>query len=119
MSREVMATSPNGRLSLAVIPALLAIAAILVAAPAEPAPAPTPEQIIAARQASFDLSVMAMAEMKLAVKDGLGVKKQFYAASTIARWAKVLPTMFPAGTGQGSTSVESSALSDVWTDRAG
>jgi cytochrome c556 len=101
------------------VAAILGVAGTSDAAPVTPVSTLSPEQIIAARQASFDMSVMAMAEMKMAVKDGLDVKKQFYPAKTVARWARVLPTMFPAGTGQGATSVETHALADVWTDRAG
>jgi cytochrome c556 len=79
----------------------------------------TPEQTIAARQASLDMSVMTMAEMKSAVASGSDVKKQFYPAKTLARWARVLPTMFPQGTEQGATPTETHALPNVWTDRAG
>jgi cytochrome c556 len=103
--------------------AVLVAAAIALFIESDAAPAPsrvlTPEQIIAARQASLDLSVMDMAEMKTAVTDGLDVKKQFYPARTLARWARALPSMFPEGTGQGATSVETHALANVWTDRAG
>lgn len=97
------------------------VAGVLLAIESDAAPAPvlTPEQVIAARQASLDMSVMTMAQMKSAVTNGLDVKKQFYAAKTLARWARALPTMFPAGTGQGATSAETSALAKVWTDRAG
>ncbi len=79
----------------------------------------TPEQVIAARQASLDMSVMTMAEMKSAVAAGTDVKKQFYPAKTLARWARVLPTLFPEGTGQGTTPLETHALPAVWSDRAG
>jgi cytochrome c556 len=82
-------------------------------------PTLTPEQVIAARQASLDMSVMTKAEMELAVKEGLDIKKQFYPAKTLARWARTLPTMFPPGTGQGATTVETHALPTIWTDRAG
>jgi cytochrome c556 len=79
----------------------------------------TAEQIIAARQASFDMSVMTMTELKIAVRDGTDVKKQFYPATTLTRWAKVLPTLFPAGTGAGETALDTHAKTEIWTDRAG
>ena len=82
-------------------------------------PTLTPEQVIAARQASLDLSTITMAEMKQAMNNGLDVKKQFYPAKTLARWAKALPAMFPPGTGQGATALETQTLPTVWTDRAG
>src|SRR5579862_4845218 len=83
---------------------------------AAPGQAPTPEQIIAARQAGYDMSVGVINEMKLAVAAGQDVKKQFYVARGLERWTKVLPTLFPAGTEPGATSVETHALPVVWTD---
>jgi cytochrome c556 len=84
-----------------------------------PAQSVTPEQVIAARQASLDMSVMTMAEMKSAVAAGTDVKKQFYPAKTLARWARVLPTLFPEGTELGATPLETHALPVVWSDRTG
>ena len=94
-------------------------AAIGMSLAAEPsAPSPTAEQIIAARQASYDLSVMAMAEMQQALKDGTDIKKQAYAANSVARWAKVLPTLFPAGTEKGATPLPTKARPEIWSNRA-
>jgi cytochrome c556 len=99
--------------------ALAAVALLSMGAgPAAPAGL-TPAQIIAARQASYDMSVATINEMKLAVAAGQDVKKQFYPAKALVRWSTVLPTMFPVGTEPGSTSVETHALPVVWTDRAG
>jgi len=92
------------------------LAAMAVAAPAS-SPTVTAEQIIAARQASLDMSVMTMAEMKSAVASGADIKKQFYPAKTLARWARVLPTLFPSGTEEGATPAETHALPSVWSDR--
>ncbi len=86
---------------------------------AAPSASLTPAQIIAARQASYDMSVATINEMKLAVAAGQDVKKQFYPARALVRWSTVLPTMFPAGTEPGATSVETHALPAVWSDRAG
>src|SRR5215469_3432247 len=97
---------------------VLAVSGLATAASAPPQ-AVTPEQIIAARQASFDMSVMTMAEMKTAAASGSDVKKQFYPAKTISRWAHVLPTLFPQGTEEGATPAETHALPSVWNDRAG
>jgi cytochrome c556 len=76
------------------------------------------DQIVQARQASYDMSVMAMAEMRLAVKDGLPVKKQAYPANALGKWARVLPTLFPPGTGPGAVSVPTHARPEIWSDRA-
>src|SRR5690242_165360 len=92
----------------------LTLAISMAAAPAPQSP--TPEEIIAARQASLDLSVMAMAEMRRAVKDSADVKKQAYPANSLLRWAKVLPTLFPAGTEKGAASLPTKARSEIWTD---
>ena len=67
-----------------------------VAAPAPPAP--TPQQIVAARQAAFHLSGAAMGNMKAAIDQGRDVSSQAYAARGVARWARALPTMFPDST---------------------
>src|SRR5579859_7570733 len=97
-----------------------ALAAMIgVSLAAEPSPsALSAEQIIAARQASLDLSVMAMAEMQQAVKAGTDVKKQAYPATALTHWAKVLPTLFPAGTGKDATALPTKARPEIWSDRA-
>jgi cytochrome c556 len=97
-----------------------AVAAAGIAA-AETAASPVAlpaDQIVQARQASLDMSVMAMAEMRLAVKNGMPVKKQAYPANALGRWARALPTLFPAGTGPGAISVPTHARPEIWTDRA-
>jgi cytochrome c556 len=107
---------------LAAAGALTVAAAGALATAAGPTPQTgslSPEQVIAARQASFDMSVMTMSEMKIAVRDSTDVTKQFYPATTLARWAKVLPTLFPAGTGSGATALDTHARPEIWTDRAG
>jgi cytochrome c556 len=57
--------------------------------------APTPQQIVAARQAAFHMSGAAMGQMKGAIDRGADPKTQAYAAAGVARWAKALPSMFP------------------------
>lgn len=99
--------------------AAVAVLAAMAGGSAAPPPALTADQIVAARQASYDMSVMVMAEMKMAVQQGVDVKKQFYPAKTLGRWARALPTLFPPGTGRGDTSLETAALPTVWTDRPG
>lgn len=95
-----------------------AIAAIplsaLIAQPAIPT-ALTPQQIVAARQSAYILSAGSMAAMKAAADAGADVHTLTPAARSIARWSRVLPTMFPAGTNLPT----SEALPTVWSDRAG
>jgi cytochrome c556 len=95
------------------------VAAGLAAAETASAPIALPaDQFVQARQASLDMSAATMAEMRTAVKDGLPVKKQAYPANALGRWARVLPTLFPAGTGPGAVSVPTHARPEIWTDRA-
>jgi len=75
--------------------------------------------VIAARQASLDMSAITFRSMGDAMKAGREAKSQGYAAASLAKWAKALPRMFPAGTGAGETSAHTQALPAVWHDRAG
>ena len=93
-----------------------ALAAIPLAATAQTAPAGlTSEQIIAARQTGYALSAADFAAMKQAADAGADVRQLAFPARAIARWARTLPSLFPAGT-DGPTSKATPA---VWTDRAG
>lgn len=76
---------------------------------------PTPQQIVAARQASFHLTGAAMGNMRGAIERGGDVLGQAYAARGVARWAAALPTMFPAST---STITPSRAKPEIWADKA-
>jgi len=54
-----------------------------------------------------------------AIKAGREARSQAYQAVVLAKWAKALPRMFPAGTGKDESSVSSQALPSIWSDRAG
>jgi cytochrome c556 len=82
---------------------------------AAPPALPTPQQIVAARQASFHLSGAAMGNMKAALDQGGDVARQAYAARGVARWARVLPTLFPDST-QGV--MPSRARPEIFANRA-
>ena len=75
--------------------------------------------VIAARQASMDMSVITFRSMGDAMKAGNEAKSQGFQAAILAKWAKVLPQMFPPGTGKGETSANTQALPATWKDRAG
>lgn len=98
---------------------LLPLAGCAAATPdvesARAAPTLTPDQVVAARQAAFNLSAPTFGGMRAAVESGGDVKPQAFAARGLARWAQALPTMFPEGTQLAS----SRALPAIWTDRAG
>jgi cytochrome c556 len=94
-----------------------ALAAIPLAAALGQAPAAglTPEQIVAARQAAYGLSAGDFAAMKMAADAGADVHSLVLPARALARWARTLPSLFPAGTDLPS----SKALPNVWSDRPG
>jgi cytochrome c556 len=98
---------------------LISAAAVLTLGAAPAAPPPTPEQFIAARQAGLDMSVFVTGSLRNAAKAGGDVTKQGYATTVLNRWAHVLPTLFPAGTGEGQTALKTQAKAAVWSDRAG
>src|SRR5271169_969013 len=87
--------------------------------PQENTPGVSGLDAIAARQASLDMSSITFHSMGDAMKAGREAKSQGYPAAALAKWAKALPRMFPAGTGEGETSVNSQARAAIWRDRAG
>ena len=71
------------------------------------------------RQASLDMSANVRSQMESAMLAGKESKTQAYAAFALARWAHVLPLLFPAGSGPGEAAVPTQAKPEVWNDRAG
>ena len=99
-----------------------ALAALgLTAAQAQSGPADHwAAKTIAARQASLAMSAVTFGAMIHATDGGAEAKTQGFSANALARWAKVLPTMFPAGTGQDNAdAAKTRALPVIWSDRAG
>src|SRR5580658_9588150 len=86
---------------------------------AQQVPGVSAPDAIAARQASLDMSSITFRSMGDAMKAGREAKSQAYPAASLAKWAKALPGMFPAGTGEGETAAKTQALPGVWRDRAG
>ena len=97
--------------------ALIGLAA--VGLPQESTPGVLGPDAISARQASLDMSSITFRSMGDAMKAGREAKSQGYPAAALAKWAKALPRMFPAGTGQGETSADTQARPEIWRDRAG
>ena len=78
------------------------------------AASPTPAQLVAARQAAFHLSGAAMGNMKAAIERGDEPGSQGHSARGVARWARALPTLFPASTeGVGP----SRARREIWASK--
>ena len=97
--------------------ALIGLAA--VGLPQESTPGVSGPDAISTRQASLYMSSITFRSMGDAMKAGREAKSQGYSAAVLAKWATALPRMFPAGTGEGETSVRSQALLAIWRDRAG
>lgn len=75
-----------------------------------------PDQVIAARQAGYDLMYGDVSGLKAAAENKLDVKDFKDAADAIVSWSRVIPTLFPDGTQQGH---DTKAKPNVWTDRVG
>ncbi|HVY16638.1 MAG TPA: cytochrome c [Rhodopila sp.] len=71
--------------------------------------------IITLRQTAFDLNNASFAYIRAVVKEKGDVKQLEAPGKAIARWASVIPTMFPAGSDKGKTK----AKSEIWSDPAG
>jgi cytochrome c556 len=104
------------RRALLLAAALVAIPLTAALAQTPPAPAGmTPEQIVAARQSAYFLSGGSFAAMKVAAEAGADVKQLVFPSRALARWARTIPAMFPAG----SNLPNSKALPAIWSDRPG
>ena len=86
---------------------------------AQTAPSPTPAQIVKARQAALAMSAVTFGAIKQGLDGGVDVSKLGFQARALAAWSAALPTMFPAGTGQGQTASDTKAKPEIWTNRTG
>lgn len=92
---------------------------VAAASAQETGPGVSGVHVIAARQASLDMSSITFRSMGDAMKAGREAKSQGYPAAALAKWAKALPQMFPPGTGKGETPADTQGLAAIWQDRAG
>lgn len=97
----------------------VALAACVAVAPVERTvmqpQQPSPQEIVAARQAAFHMTGAAMGNIKGAIDRGGDPKSQAYAARGVARWARALPAMFPQST---AAITPSRARPEIWANRA-
>ncbi len=75
-----------------------------------------PDDIIAARQAGFDLQAGVVAAMKSAIDGNAPVKPLTDGAKGLSSWGHIIPTLFPDGT---QTGRNTKAKAEIWSDRAG
>ena len=99
----------------AVLAAAVVAAGVLPALAADMAGGLSAEQIIAARQAGYSMSAVTFGGMMKATKDGATAKDQGFQAHALAKWAHVVPTMFPANTASGPTK----ARPEIWSNAGG
>jgi cytochrome c556 len=97
--------------------ALCAVIA-LVAMGAVPPPSARADGLdpIAVRQAGYSLQNGDFAYIRSVVKEKGDVKPLEVPAKAIAKWAAVIPTLFPKGTETGG---DTKALPTIWSDPAG
>ena len=53
------------------------------------------------------------------MKAGREANTQNYPAAALAKWARVLPHLFPDGTGDGEVAIHTQARILIWRDRTG
>lgn len=75
-----------------------------------------PDDVIAGRQAGFDLQGGVAEAMKQQVAAGGSVKLFVEGAKGIAAWSRVIPSQFPPGTESGH---DTKAKAEIWSDSAG
>ena len=75
---------------------------------------PSPQEIVAARQAAFHLSAATFSAMRPTVEKGGDVKPLAFGARGLNHWASALPALFPADT----QLPESHARAELWSNRA-
>jgi cytochrome c556 len=95
---------------------LLASAWALNAKPApRPAAGPSPEQLVAARQAGMGMSVPTLGNLSAGSANGTSPKTLAFPARSLARWADAMPALFAAST----AGLQSRAKPEIWSDPAG
>ena len=75
-----------------------------------------PDDIVAGRQAAFDLQQGVFAAMKATIDAGGSVKPLADGAKGLVKWGTAMPGMFPVGT---ESAHDTKAKAEVWSDRAG
>jgi len=94
-----------------------AMAALAMAGSLAAAPAPSPQDIVAMRQAGFKKMGAAMKALNEQLKSSAPAKGVIVAAAqTIAPTAREQAKLFPAGSGP-AAGIKTDALPNIWTDR--
>jgi cytochrome c556 len=94
----------------------LAAALVLSALAAPACLAQSGPDVIETRQAGYDLMGGLAEAMKAAVAAKSDPKAFADDADAMARWGRLIPALFPPGSGEGH---DTKAKPEIWTDRAG
>lgn len=76
--------------------------------------APSPAQLVAARQAGMDMSATTLNLIKGGSANGMPLKSLGFAANGLAKWAQAMPTLFADST----RGMPSRARGEIWTSKA-
>ena len=95
--------------------ALLATGWAVYAAPVARPAAPSPQELVLARQAGMAMSASNLNLLRGASANGTPLKNLVFPASALAKWAVAAPALFAVST----KGVQSRALPAVWADKAG
>ena len=101
-----------------IVAGVVALVCVAGVAGAQGQTSPGAAEIVAARQASFDMSAVTLGAIKSQLDAGAPMQGVAFAASGLNKWATALPTMFPAGTGSDSLPGATKARPGIWTSRA-
>jgi cytochrome c556 len=94
--------------------ALLACGWAVYAKPVAPA-APSPKELVAARQAGMSLAAATLGSIRGGSANAASLKPFAFPASGLAKWGAAMPALFARNT----KLVPSRARPEVWTDKAG
>ncbi|MFO1254381.1 MAG: cytochrome c [Sphingomonadaceae bacterium] len=94
---------------------LLASGYAAYAKPAAAPSGPSPQEVVAARQAGMDMAASTLILLKNASTNGAPLKSLAFPAGGMAKFAAVLPALFPEST----KGLPGRAKPGVWADRAG
>jgi cytochrome c556 len=100
---------------IALLGALLATGAALYAKPAVRASSPTAQEIVTTRQAGMGMAASTFTLLKNANAAGAPLKTLIFPASSLAKFAGVMPALFSDST----KGLPSRARPAVWSDRTG
>jgi cytochrome c556 len=93
----------------------LALAAAMMVVAMGSVQAQTPTQVQNVRQTGMDLAAGTFGNIRAVVAAKGKIKSLEFSGKSLARWATLIPSLFPAGSDKGKTK----AKAEIWTDPEG